>query len=161
MKRIPEYMSQQELDQIKAEIKEIKAMIDSSDENKKSDVGNFEHSAKHLDIEEVKKSISHRELQLRKFTPKKFKGPQANKAYALAKKYKKWIKEHIPKETYFTYPRGKDEVGKSLDFQRAVDRQVSWLQNGQKYITAYNYLMRRLDPDRPPEDFNKYVRTKA
>ena len=163
-------MTPKQLSEIKAEIQDIKDMMNSADEDKRSDVGYFKHSSGHiLDVEDVRKAINAREIQIRKFTPIKFTGEQANKALNNAKKIKAWIIANIPKEVFVSYPREKDPVSKTMDFERAIQAQVKWQTtkiynnkwNGQEVIAAYHYLMRRVDPDAPKEDFNKYVRERA
>lgn len=151
-------MTPTQIETIKAEIAEIKAMLDADDENRKSDVGNFRHSRAHLNVEEVKESIYARTKQLEIYTPTKLTGQSANKAYAYAKQLKTWIETNMPKETFVTYPREKDPASKTVDFERAVQAQVRWQEHGQKAIHVYQYLMRRLDPDKLPDNFNRLVR---
>jgi hypothetical protein len=158
-----ELMTPEQINEIKAEIQDIKDMMNSADENKRGDVGYFQHSGKHIvDPEDVKKAIVSRETQLRKYTPVRLTGETANKALAWAKQRRQWILDHMPKETYAMYPRDKDSVSKPADFERAVQRQVEWAQKGgARAIDEYHYIMRRLDPSAPREDFNRYVKERA
>jgi hypothetical protein len=160
--KIPAYMSPEQISAIKDEIRDIKDMMTAADENRRGDVGYFQHSGKHIvDPQDVQKAIAAREIQLRKLTPQKFTGEQANKAYAKARELRAWIERHMPRETFVRYPSEKDPVSKVHDFEKAVQRQVEWQQKGQKVIDAYHYLMRRIDPDAPREDFNRLVRERA
>jgi hypothetical protein len=161
--RVPPLMTPEQIADIKAEIKDYKDMINSADESRKGDVGYFQHSSKHIvDPEDVRKAIVSRETQLKKFTPTKITGEKANKLLAWAKNRRQWIIANMPKETYALYPRGKDPVDKASEFERAVQRQVKWDQSGgSKAIEEYHYVMKRLDPDAPREDFNRFIRERA
>lgn len=161
--KIPELMTSEQIRDIKAEIQDLKDMRNSADESRRGDVGYFQHSGKHIvDPEDVQKAISAREAQLRKHTPQRVTGETANKLLAWAKRRRQWIIENIPKETFAMYPRGKDSVSKPMDFERAVQAQVEWdRKGGSRAIEEYHYAMRRLDPDAPREDFNRYTRERA
>jgi len=157
----PPLMTNEQIATIKGEIADIKSMLKASDETKRSDVGYFNHSVTHLNVEEVQKAIGAREKQLKQYTPQKLKGNEANKALSRAKELKVWIRDNIPKESFTLYPRPKDPVKKTRDFERAVDRQVQWAKNGESAIQEYHYLMRRVDPSIPREDFSRYTKEKA
>lgn len=157
----PELMTNEQIASIKAEIEDIKQMINAGDETRRSDVGYFDHARTHLDIDEVKKAIRAREAQLEKYTPKKLTGEKANKALAYAKKLETWIAQNMPRETFVLFPRDKDPSTKAAEFERAVNRQVEWMKNGQRAINIYHHIMRRIDPDAPMKDFNKLVRERA
>lgn len=161
--KIPELMTPQQISDIKAEIQELKDQMNNADENRRGDVGFFAHSGNHItDPEDVRKAIATRQKQLQVYTPKKLTGDTANKVLAWAKKKREWIISNIPKETFAMYPREKDPVSKAGDFERAIQSQLRWKQmGGDRAIEEYHYAMRRIDPDAPREDFNRYTRERA
>lgn len=161
--KIPPLMTPQQIAEIKAEIQDLKDQMNNADETRRGDVGYFRHSGQHItDPEDVRKAIATRTRQLQVYTPKKLTGDTANKVLAWAKKRKEWIVANMPRDTYAMYPRDKDSTTKASDFERAVQQQIAWKQKGgERAIEEYHYAMRRLDPDAPREDFNRYVRERA
>jgi hypothetical protein len=156
------YGEPEQIARIKKEIEDTERMLNSSDETRVSDVGYFEHAAKHLDIQEVRKSLAMQKKILADMTPTKFSGPKANEAYKYAKQLKQKIIEGMPKQTFVSYPRGQDPAGKSFDFDRAVNEHVAWEQGGgSKRIQLYNNIMKRIDPNHTWEDFNRYTKERA
>jgi len=106
------YGEPEQIARIKKEIEDTERMLSSADEHSRGDVGYFAHATKHLNIDEVKQSLSQQKRMLANMTPTPFKGQKANEAYSLAKRLKQQIINHMPKETYVAYPRGKDPVNK-------------------------------------------------
>lgn len=156
------YGEPEQIKRVKAEIEDIERMISSKDETARSDVGYFEHSAKRLDVDEVKKSLAMKRKMLQNMTPTKFNPRQANEAYRYAKQLKQKIIENMPQERYVSYPRGQDPVSKTKDFEDAINRQVAWTKAGwPKKIELFNNIMKRIDPEHRWTDFNEYVKERA
>jgi hypothetical protein len=157
-KKIKEYGTPEQIERIKQEIADEERMLNADDENKRSDIGYFAHSAKRLDVKETKAAIAHKKKMLERMTPTKLTGRKADKAYEVAKKLEGWIKENqIPaREENLGYEAGND-------FTRAVDRQVKWTQTRVKVgdlppmhpVQLHRHLMRRIDPSVPYKDFGK------
>jgi len=156
------YGEPEQIARIKKEIEDTERMLSSSDEGRVGDVGYFEHAAKHLDVDEVRKSLAMKKRMLSNMTPAKLTGPKANQAYQMAKKLKEQIIANIPRERFVSYPREKDPSSKVTEFEQVVKRQVEWMQSGgDKKIQMYNQLMKRIDPHHGYEDFNRYVKERA
>jgi len=157
-KSFPVFLTHEQVKEIKAEVEDMERMLTGADENNRSDIGHFKHSAGHVTPEEVKRAIGMRKRNLRDKTPKPLTGEQANKAYAYAQKLKKMILENIltTKESDRKYQDGND-------FSRAVDHAVAWEKmriklpgfKAEHPRNVYDYLMRRIDPDAPREDFER------
>lgn len=151
----------EQIARVKAEIEDIERMLSSKDENARSDVGYFEHSAKRLDVEEVRKSLALKKKFLKDMTPTELSPRKKNEAYIYAKKLKQQIIDSVPRETFVSYPRGKDSVSKTRDFEEAVKRHVEWAKDGPRRVALFNNIMKRIDPEHRWEDFNKYTKERA
>lgn len=160
-KPIKVFGTPEQIAEVKQNIEETEKMLRSGDESRSSSVGYFAHSAKALDVEEVRKSLAVQKATLERITPHKLTGKKANKAYEYAKTLKTWIIEHQPKQTFAMYPRAKDSASKASDFERAVNRQVEWLKHGDKKIQEFHSIMQQVDPSAPPYDFNRHIKEKA
>lgn len=151
----------EQIARVKAEIEDIERMLSSKDESARSDVGYFAHSSKRLDVEEVKKSLALKKKFLKDMTPTEFSPQKKNEAYAYAKKLKEQIINSMPKETFVSYPRGKDPSSKTTDFENAVKMHMAWAKDGPRRVSLYNDIMKRIDPNHQWEDFNKYTKERA
>ena len=163
------FLDHKQISEIKKDIEGLEQMLSGGDERKRGDVGNFDHSAKRLNPQEVQAEIMHKKKKLQQGTPTKFTGEAQNKAYAYAKKLEKYIAEHIPRETHVRYPSAGDTADKSLGFERSVKERMAWMQTkinagafGNVHPEqAYHHIMRRIDPNYRNKDFSIYTREKA
>lgn len=136
---IKTFMTPQRIKEVKSEVAELERMLLS------------DAAGKHIqDPGEVKREISKKKKMLTEFTPQKLTGQKANKAYAWARKFEVWFKEHqLPnKALHQSYPKGNDV---SVDFEQAVQEQTRIMGNPriQEAIRTYKHIMRRIDPENP------------
>jgi hypothetical protein len=142
-KSIPTLLKPADISRIKAEIKEFENQM-SGREIMSDGVGYSEHTRKHIqNDDDIKHEIDKRKKTLERLTPKSYKGEQANKAWAWAKKTQKWIHENMPTQKQFRTMYDSD------DFDREVLRQEKWQRHGDRVVDNYRYVMRRLDPSDP------------
>lgn len=105
------------------------------------------------DESEVRQQIAGKKKLLTDHSPRKMRGPKANKAYTEAKKLAQFIREEMPTHNQYFQPYRKDSDShtKQSDFEKAVVQQVAFQKNAklQQAITRYKNICRRLDPDDP------------
>ena len=145
-----EFITPERVREIKSEIKALERQISGGDDNSSMGVGFMQHAVSQVsNPEDIQREISKKKRHLEDGTPKPFETvAMKNSAYNWAKKAERWIKENAPqgKDVFIKYPKpGVEEH----DFDRSVKRMTNWMQKGNKVMSQYRYIMRRLDPKNP------------
>lgn len=142
------YASEAVLREKKEEIKEMESMLQGGQIER----GVSYRQDKIQEPELIKHEIAKRKRFIENSTPKKFKGEEANKAYARAKELAEEIKDKMPNQKSFNqrYPSSSDRASKATDFEKAVQQQMAFQSNGMvQKVLEYRGLVARLDPENP------------
>ena len=145
-----EFITPERVREIKSEIKVLERQLSGGDDASSAGVGFMDHAVRQVsNPEDINREILKKKKHLEEGTPKPFETVALkNSAYHWAKKAEKWISEHAPKgnDVFIKYPKpGKEEH----DFDRSVKRMTDWMKKGNKVVSQYRYIMRRLDPNNP------------
>lgn len=135
------------------QVKETEAEITFLEKMLKADQSGEFGRPKITDTGEFRAKIIEKKELLDNYSPRKMRGPSANKAYARAKELAEKIKAEMPsnKDYNRSYPSKKSRVSADFDFERAVQQQVAFQTNRglQNMIHEYKNIMARIDPDDP------------
>lgn len=138
------HMSNAQILETEKDINGMQAMLDSPLEHVKSKI--TDRAAVEAEIKKKRKLVE-------THAPKKYRGANANKMLAKARKLEKIIQDAMPKQKdYFqSNASQKDSHLKRKGFEDTVNQQIAFQTDPkvQRAVRGFKHIMRRIDPQDP------------